>query len=414
MRSRATVPAMSAARVIKVLSAALTVALITTAAPIVAAAPGSAPAPWHAAAPRTVPGEVVVTFRDGASASLARAVLRAGGATDVARAGRGSSYTARVGVGRVDAAIERYLATPGVRSAEPNRVALPALVPSDPRFEEQWALDNQGQSHRITDYGLRGKRQSGSPNSDVNAPEAWDVTTGSDEVVIAVIDSGVDIDHPDLAQSMWVNELEDAGTPGVDDDGNGYVDDVHGYDLQHDDPDPSPSAKDQHGTHVAGIIGAEHDGAGVVGICPGCRIMGLRFDFTVGQELEAIQYAIDNGADIINMSYGSPVWSPGERAAIEARRRRRDPHRGLGRELEPGQRHLDPAARTRRTSPLLSRVLRPADDPHGGGERRPRPVRHDLAVRPSRTSRGGVARSRAGGTTRSTSRRRASTSSARW
>jgi len=304
----------------QVLTVALVIAAVAASFPAAAgAAPPALPAPWHAAPPRAVPGEVIVTFRGGASPAQARSVLRTGGATDVARvAGRGAaSFVAHVGIGRVDAAIRTYLASPSVSTAEPNRIAAPTVVPSDQRFAEQWALDNQGQSHRITDYGLRGRRQSGRIDSDVNAPEAWDVTTGSSDVVIAVIDSGVDIDHADLEESLWVNLMEEGGAPGVDDDGNGYVDDVHGYDIDNDDPNPSPSLKDQHGTHVAGIIGAEHDGTGVVGICPGCRIMALRFDYSLGQELEAIDYAIENGADIINMSFGGATWSPAERNAIE-------------------------------------------------------------------------------------------------
>jgi subtilisin family serine protease len=310
-----------ASNIRRLLTSSVVLALGLSLAPAgVQAAPPGAPLPWNASPPRTVPGEVVVTFEPGTSRAQANAIHARVGAASVDRAGRRttSPYVVRVGAGNVASAIRAYQGFARVRTVEANRIAVPALIPADPRFGQQWALDNTGQVHRISDHGLRGTKQAGKPGADVNAPEAWDIETGDPGVVIAVIDSGVDIDHQDLASSMWVNTLEDAGTHGVDDDGNGYVDDVHGYDLQHDDPNPSPSAKDPHGTHVAGIIAAEQDADGISGICPGCRIMGLRFDFSVGQEIEAIEYAVANGADIINMSFGGSAWSPAERNAIEA------------------------------------------------------------------------------------------------
>jgi subtilisin family serine protease len=161
----------------------------------------------------------------------------------------------------------------------------------------------------------------GTADADVDAPAAWDATTTGDDVVVAVIDLGVDVDHPDLAASMWTNQVEATGTPGVDDDGNGYLDDVHGWDFKQDDADPSPGSGGfaWHGTHVAGIVAAERGNAtGIAGVCGACRIMALRFDLSLGQELEAIEYAAANGADVINMSFGSPIWSNAERTAIEA------------------------------------------------------------------------------------------------
>jgi subtilisin family serine protease len=181
--------------------------------------------------------------------------------------------------------------------------------------------------HPITESGyVRKNNHSGTPDADVDTPEAWDASTADlpgpgDDVVVAVIDTGVDVDHPDLADAMWVNTVEQAGLPGVDDDVNGYVDDLNGWDFVQDNPDPSPGgALDaSHGTHVAGVIAAERDNSiGIAGICEACRIMGLRIDLSLGQEIEAIDYAVDNGADVINMSFASGIWSPAERTAIRA------------------------------------------------------------------------------------------------
>jgi len=141
---------------------------------------------------------------------------------------------------------------------------------------------------------------------DIGAAEAWDVTTGSDAVIVAVIDTGVSIDHPDLRANLWTNEGEIAGN-GRDDDGNGYKDDTHGYDFWDDDADADD--ENNHGSHLAGIIGAAgNDGVGVTGINWNVRIMPLKFTDAKGNgtsalAVEAIDYAIRNGARVINASW---------------------------------------------------------------------------------------------------------------
>ncbi len=152
-----------------------------------------------------------------------------------------------------------------------------------------------------------------SVDNDIDAPEAWDITTGSTNIVVAVIDSGIDYRHPDLAANMWVNRAELNGIHGVDDDDNGYVDDIYGYDFCNSDPDPIDDHC--HGTHVAGTIGAVgNNGIGVAGVCWNVRIMALKFlaesgSGTDSDAIECIDYAIRNGARIMNNSWGGGGFS---------------------------------------------------------------------------------------------------------
>ncbi|MGB3493119.1 MAG: S8 family peptidase [Elainellaceae cyanobacterium] len=178
---------------------------------------------------------------------------------------------------------------------------------ADPDFSELWGLDNQGQT-------------GGTVDADIDATEAWDISTGQD-VVVAVIDSGVDYTHPDLAQNMWVNTGETPNN-GIDDDGNGFVDDYYGYDFANDDSDPFDD--DGHGTHVAGTIAAVGDNdIGVVGVAPNAKIMALKFLDASGfgetfDAIQAIEYAILMGADISNNSWGGSFYSAALEDAIAA------------------------------------------------------------------------------------------------
>ena len=144
----------------------------------------------------------------------------------------------------------------------------------------------------------------------IEAPRAWERTIGSQSVIVAVIDSGIDTTVEQLAGRIWINPGEIAGN-GIDDDRNGYIDDIHGWDFRDNDPSSlTGSDIHWHGTFVAGIIAARSEGGKVTGVAPGIRIMDLRFlnannlfyrsDW--GRFAEAIDYAVDNGADIINLS----------------------------------------------------------------------------------------------------------------
>lgn len=259
-----------------------------------------------------MPGEILVRFRPDVTRAEARRVHERLRARVVRRIPGLGVDLVRLppGLG-VRAALRRYGADPTVRVAEPNLRFHPLeTLPNDPLLAEQWWLRNTGQEHLIADPPPR--RADGTPDADVDAPEAWDVTTGN--AVVAVLDTGVDLSHPDLAPNLWVNPGE-VPDNGLDDDGNGYADDVHGWDFAEDDP--VPQDRNGHGTHVAGIVAAvAGNGVGGAGVCPGCRIMVLRSKLDLAGTVEAIAYAVDNGADVINMSFGDGSFSRLLRRAI--------------------------------------------------------------------------------------------------
>lgn len=192
-------------------------------------------------------------------------------------------------------------ALPGVVSAQPNYIyRLYEVLPNDTNFGLQWALRNTGQT-------------GGSPGADIEATTAWEVTTGSADVVVAVIDTGADLDHPDLATNLWRNPGEiDHPSDGLDNDGNGYVDDWRGWDFHDNDNDPTDDHS--HGSHVSGTIGAVGNNfTGVCGVCWTVKIMPLDAFDTGGESftsnlVEAVVYAGEMGARIINASWGDQYY----------------------------------------------------------------------------------------------------------
>ncbi len=203
----------------------------------------------------------------------------------------------------VDQALALYRANPLVLYAEPDYQLSLELTPNDPRYTDGslWGLNNFGQS-------------GGLPDADIDAPEAWDITTGSSSIVVAVIDTGVDYNHPDLLANIWTNPGEIAGD-GQDNDGNGFVDDIHGYDFVNNDGDPLDDHN--HGTHVAGTIGATgNNGTGVVGVNWSVQIMGLKFLNASGSgsttgAINAINYATMMRNRGVNVRLTSNSWSGG-------------------------------------------------------------------------------------------------------
>ena len=154
----------------------------------------------------------------------------------------------------------------------------------------------------------------------VNATGAWERTTGSTNVIVAVIDTGIDLTHPDLVSNLWINASEANGTTDVDDDGNGYIDDVYGWNFVGNNKNPADD--NGHGTHCAGTVGAVgNNGQGVAGVCWTVRVMALKAAdsngyFAVSDSAEAVHYAADKGAKIISASYGGVSSSSTERDAI--------------------------------------------------------------------------------------------------
>ncbi len=208
---------------------------------------------------------------------------------------------------------------PDVEYVEPNYKRYPALINSDDTYGALlWGLDNTGQTI-IGPYGADGGSYvstTGNVGADISAPEAWDIGEGANatsSVIVAVIDTGVAYNHPDLADNMW----DGSACVGADDNGdplNGGC--QHGYDYEDNDRSPLPTYS-SHGTHVAGIIAAgKNNGKGVIGVAPNAKIMALKYDFTVADEIKAIDFAMQNGAKIINASWGAYSSSSLEFEAI--------------------------------------------------------------------------------------------------
>ena len=206
--------------------------------------------------------------------------------------------------------LERRAVLSGGAGAAVDDLIVPTALPNDPSFAQEWSLQNWGQS-------------GGTAGIDINATRAWDITTGSRSVVVAVIDSGIDLTHPDLAANLWTNPGEIAGN-GIDDDRNGFVDDIHGWNFV----DNNANLQDGygHGTHVAGIIGAVgNDGIGVTGVAWRVSLMVLRVqnDAGVGSTsgvIGALRYATtmrrDFGSNVV-VTNNSWEAAAGYSAAIE-------------------------------------------------------------------------------------------------
>lgn len=329
---------------------------IREASPILAAEPAPADSVTLATGPRTArvspqadeadeyaPGQVLVKFRQPldshrllAAQDLAgfEVIRRLGVPPSMSVAFGGALYLMQVPQGMtVPDAVQKASEQKGVVYAEPNwriqlddserslgpassphstSFAVPTRVPND-LDERLWGLSNHGQAN-------------GRPGSDIRAPQAWVTETGKSQAeggpLIAVIDTGIDHTHPDLQANMWTNPGEIAGD-GIDNDGNGIVDDVHGANFLLHTGDPMDTTQDGHGTHVAGTVGAVGDnGIGVVGVNWNASIMGLRFLHDYGGNMdaavEAILYASRMGARVINNSWGASKPSQALYDAIKA------------------------------------------------------------------------------------------------
>jgi subtilisin family serine protease len=285
-------------------AATLAVALATSAN----GAPSRPPAPV-----RAVPGELLVGFTSRSTPAGRADALAAVGARRLRSFSAIDGALVSLGAGSRAEAIARLERDPRVAYAEPN--FLLRAAPNDPSLQQLWGLDNFGQTVNWT---------AGTPDADIDAVEAWSVSTGSPDVVVAVIDTGVDLSHPDLAANIWVNPGEDCPgcrTNGADDDGNGFVDDWRGWDFVNGDNNPTDDQG--HGTHVSGTIaGVGNNGLGVVGVTWTTKIMPLKFlgadgSGSTADAISAILYANANGAPILNNSWGGGEFSQALLDAIE-------------------------------------------------------------------------------------------------
>jgi serine protease len=310
------------ARLLGLAFAGFFLSLVVGSTATVRAEPGKAPK--HEA----VPGELIVGFRPGVSESERDRALDKAGVKAKKKLARIAAKVATTDPANVDRAIKELEADSRVRYAEPNFVVRAQRVPNDPSFGQLWGLNNTGQ----TVNGV-----AGTADADIDAPEAWDVTTGSSNVTVAVIDTGVDFSHPDLGGSMatstlmWANSGENCGSTdpaiscaqrsnGVDDDADGYVDDWRGWDFVNRDNNPQDD--NDHGSHVSGTIGGIGDnGVGVAGVNWRVKVMALKFLDSTGSgstadATDAVLYAAAHGAQVLSNSWGGGGYSQALRDAI--------------------------------------------------------------------------------------------------
>jgi subtilisin family serine protease len=256
---------------------------------------------------RAVPGEVLIKYRAGVAASEQESALQRAGLQVIRRSAILGTIRCRTNKS-VDAVLQQCKTDSNIEYVEPNYYlyAVETIpegapfsfkqnsprIPSDTRFNEQWNMNN-------------------SNDADIDAPEAWATQTGSNDVLVAVIDTGVDYDHEDLKEQMWINPGESGNGKernGVDDDNNGYKDDYRGWNFASDNNDPYDD--NQHGTHCAGVVGAVgNNGKGVAGVNWRVKIMALKFlgrdgSGTTEDAAEAIIYAAKMGAKITSNSWG--------------------------------------------------------------------------------------------------------------
>lgn len=248
-----------------------------------------------------VPGEVVVKFRPTVNAQQRQSALTATGLRPLAASPYSGVLRVQVPPGQEAATIASLQARGDVEFAEVNAIVTAFDSPNDPDFSKQWGLHNSGQSGGITD-------------ADIDGPAAWDLETGSSEVIVAILDSGIDLDHPDLQPHLWINSDEIPGND-VDDDNNGFIDDVNGWNfcifstcsLQDNFPDDPIG----HGSHVAGVAAAVGDnGQGVTGVSRKATLMPVKvlhstLSGTATSIANGIDYAVANGAQVINLSLGA-------------------------------------------------------------------------------------------------------------
>lgn len=262
----------------------------------------------HASAPKveSVPGEYIVRLKSNVSKMSATTLSQSLGAfVKTSIPSQNIVVVKRASFESNISAVKALAMNPLVDIAEPNYIYRANRTPDDPMLGQLWGILNVGQKDSSGKVGVAG--------IDVGTTQAWDIETGSDKMLVAVIDTGVDFEHPDLIPNLWTNEAEANGQPGVDDDNNGVIDDVHGFNAI---TGKGNADDDQgHGSHCAGTIGAKgNDGKGIVGVNWDVKIMAVKFldrngSGTLENALKAIDYATKMGAKVMSNSWGGGGFS---------------------------------------------------------------------------------------------------------
>src|SRR5262249_6951647 len=269
----------------------------------------------QAQGPEYVPDEIIVKFREGIAeykkdlarfrvAGTRKKIFKVIRGLEVVKLSRGVS---------VEEAMDLLRQDPHVLYAEPTYILRHTRTPKAAWFGEMWGLNNTDQSR-------------GTPDADIDAPEAWNITTGSSNVVVAILDTGIDYNHQDLAANMFRNTA-DCNNDGIDNDGNGFIDDCYGIDVANNDSDPMDD--NDHGTHVGGTIGAVgNNNVGVVGVNWNVRLMFCKFFDASGQGttegaitcLDYVKTMKDRGVSIVatSNSWGGGDFSQALIDAIDA------------------------------------------------------------------------------------------------
>ncbi len=317
------------------LTAALFLVAMTTSTALAKGADYIKNHPGADASPAYVEGRLLIKMKSGASTSAVHSkLMKLSASTRTVGAGaavfkRFPAIKARSGQDLVmmscpgrttEELLKSFQGREDVEIAEPDYIITIDAVPDDTEFEQLWALENTGQEV---------DEETGTAGADISAPAAWDRLSDSDAtVIVAVIDTGVDYTHEEIAANMWTNDAELNGTAGVDDDDNGYVDDIYGIDTCNGDGDPYDDH--YHGTHVAGTIAAVTDnGTGIAGITWNrAKVMALKFLSASGSgatsaAVECIEYLLEmndreeNNIVVMNASWGSDSPSDTLKAVLE-------------------------------------------------------------------------------------------------
>lgn len=276
--------------------AALITLLVAT--PAIAAAP-------EPETPETVPGEFLLKLSP-AGNQMSPAILSHRLGVEVIDRVNENIVLVKIANKKAErSALQQLRENAMVSQLEPNAIFRADKSPNDPDYKKLWGLSNAGDLDAVNQRGIK--------SVDISAEAAWDLGTGSKDVVVGVIDTGIDFSHVELKDQAWTNQAEANGQVGVDDDGNGFVDDIHGYNFVDDRGDATDDAG--HGTHCAGTIGAKgNDGNGIAGVNWNVSLMALKFlnkngVGTTANAIRAVDYGRKMGAHILSNSWSGSVRS---------------------------------------------------------------------------------------------------------